>query len=114
MLTSTELQKLYFAMGVGGQGEINPETISRSISWNRVHSLPDFVYFDHRAHVTVGVACQTCHGPVETMERMRQFEPPHGLVRELPSGGESNGDSGPARQRLHRLRDLPLLRRLSE
>lgn len=73
VLTSTELQKLYFAMGVGGQGEINPETISRSISWNRVHSLPDFVYFDHRAHVTVGVACQTCHGPVETMERMRQF-----------------------------------------
>jgi hypothetical protein len=36
--------------------------------------LPDYVYFDHRAHVNVGVKCQTCHGPVETMERLRQAE----------------------------------------
>jgi c(7)-type cytochrome triheme protein len=42
------------------------------VEWIKVHNLPDFVYFDHRAHVGVGVACQTCHGPVETMERVRQ------------------------------------------
>lgn len=35
--------------------------------WNRVHSLPDHVYFDHRPHVGAGVACQTCHGEVQTM-----------------------------------------------
>jgi hypothetical protein len=40
--------------------------------WTRIHSLPDFAYFDHRAHVNAGVTCQTCHGPVETMERVRQ------------------------------------------
>ena len=31
-----------------------------------------FVYFDHRAHIRANVACQQCHGPVETMERVRQ------------------------------------------
>jgi hypothetical protein len=31
--------------------------------------LPDFVYFNHAQHVTVGgIECQTCHGPVETYE----------------------------------------------
>ena len=27
------------------------------ITWNRVHDLPDFVYFDHSAHVNKGVTC---------------------------------------------------------
>jgi hypothetical protein len=39
-----------------------------------VHRLPDFVYFDHRAHITAAVRCQHCHGPVETMARVRQHE----------------------------------------
>ncbi len=42
------------------------------MAWTKVHNLPDYVYFDHRAHVGAGVTCQTCHGPVETMERVRQ------------------------------------------
>lgn len=73
MLTSPELEGLFRAMGLDSRQELRPESITRSVSWTRVHNLPDFVYFDHRAHVTVGVACQRCHGPVETMERMRQF-----------------------------------------
>ena len=40
------------------------------IVWNRVYTLPDFVRFAHRPHVLAGVACQTCHGPVETMDRV--------------------------------------------
>jgi len=39
----------------------------RSIEWTRVHDLPDFVYFDHSIHVSRGVACETCHGPVGQM-----------------------------------------------
>lgn len=60
-IVSPELQKLFDAVKNG-----------QPIAWNRVHALPSFVYFDHRAHVRVGVACQQCHGPVETMERVRQ------------------------------------------
>lgn len=44
----------------------------RAIEWVRVHRLPDFVFFDHSIHVTKGVACQTCHGAVETMGRVTQ------------------------------------------
>jgi len=39
----------------------------RSIAWTRVHRLAGFVYFDHSVHVAKGVACMTCHGPVDRM-----------------------------------------------
>jgi Cytochrome c7 and related cytochrome c/Class III cytochrome C family len=38
-----------------------------SIPWTRVYKLPEFTYFPHKAHIRAEVACQTCHGPVETM-----------------------------------------------
>jgi len=60
-VVSAELRKLYQAVDTG-----------TPIAWNRIHSLPDFVYFDHRPHVATGIACQQCHGPVESMERVRQ------------------------------------------
>lgn len=37
------------------------------IQWNRVHDLPDFVYFDHSIHVNKGIACVECHGRVDQM-----------------------------------------------
>lgn len=43
------------------------------VHWKRVHKLPDFVYFPHQWHVAAGVACQTCHGPVEEMPVIRQY-----------------------------------------
>lgn len=43
--------------------------------WNRVNDLPDYVYFDHSIHVTKGVACTTCHGPVGEMKLIRQEAP---------------------------------------
>lgn len=42
------------------------------VSWVKVHNLPDFVYFNHSRHVLNGVACQRCHGEVETMTRVEQ------------------------------------------
>jgi hypothetical protein len=46
------------------------------VKWVRIHNLPDFVYFNHAQHVTVGgIECQTCHGPVETYEIQKQFAP---------------------------------------
>ena len=48
---------------------------ARPVRWTKVHNLPDFVYFNHSQHVNAGVACQRCHGPVETMDRVRQVSP---------------------------------------
>jgi hypothetical protein len=46
----------------------------RPIQWVRVHDLPDHAVFNHSRHVSAGIKCQQCHGPVETMERVSQFE----------------------------------------
>jgi hypothetical protein len=45
------------------------------IAWNRVYDLPDFTYFDHRAHVLGGFGCETCHGRVDRMSEIWQAEP---------------------------------------
>jgi hypothetical protein len=45
------------------------------VEWVRVHDLPDYVYFDHSAHVRRGVGCVSCHGRVDTMEIVSQVEP---------------------------------------
>jgi len=37
------------------------------LQWNRVHDLPDFVYFNHSIHIAKGVGCATCHGPIDRM-----------------------------------------------
>jgi len=38
-----------------------------SLQWNRIHDLPDFVYFNHSIHIAKGVGCATCHGPIDRM-----------------------------------------------
>ena len=58
---SPEVQKIAAAVETG-----------RPIEWIRVTDMPDFVYFNHSRHVSKRVACEICHGPVETMERVRQ------------------------------------------
>ena len=42
------------------------------IEWNRVHDLPDFVYFNHSIHVSQGIGCQSCHGQVDQMPLMKK------------------------------------------
>ncbi len=45
----------------------------KPIEWVRIHNLPDYTYFNHSQHVTVGkITCQTCHGTVEQMDRVKQ------------------------------------------
>ena len=45
------------------------------IQWVKVHKSPDYVYFDHSAHVNVGVSCVSCHGRVDRMSTVVQMEP---------------------------------------
>ena len=71
-VVSPELAKLYTALALGPDLLPDPALEPQPIEWIRIYSLPDFAVFDHRPHVYAGVACQNCHGPVETMERVRQ------------------------------------------
>lgn len=45
-----------------------------SVAWKRVHNLPEFVYFNHAAHVNAGVSCVSCHGRIDKMEVVFQAE----------------------------------------
>ncbi len=71
-VVSPEIAKIYDALGLDTHGKEDPQRKQDPIRWVRVYRVPDYVRFDHRPHVSVGLACQRCHGPVETMERVRQ------------------------------------------
>ena len=45
------------------------------VEWKRVHKLPEYSYFDHSVHVNRGVACFTCHGPINEMKVVRHDQP---------------------------------------
>jgi hypothetical protein len=60
---STEIQKIAAALAQ-----------NKPVEWVKVNDLPDHVSFNHSRHVTAGVKCQLCHGPVETMDRVEQFD----------------------------------------
>lgn len=47
---------------------------SEPIVWRRVHDLPDFVFFNHAAHVKQGVGCESCHGRVDLMANVQKVE----------------------------------------
>jgi len=65
-----EIKRLYKAVGWDGSKYTG---VTEPVKWVRIHNLPDFAYFNHSQHVSVaGLECQTCHGPVQTMEIMKQ------------------------------------------
>jgi mono/diheme cytochrome c family protein len=72
---TAEIKKLYKAVGWDEENQkYTGET--KPVQWVRIHNLPDFAYFNHSQHVSVaGIACQTCHGPIEEMEVVEQFAP---------------------------------------
>lgn len=70
-----EIQKLYAAAG-WNDADQKYTGDAQPVKWVRIHNLPDFVYFNHSQHVTVGKQeCQTCHGPIEEMEIVEQYAP---------------------------------------
>jgi hypothetical protein len=72
---SPEIQKIYDAIGFDGENGVYKENYEQKpVKWVRIHNLPDLAYFNHSQHVAVGkVECQTCHGPIEEMEKVYQF-----------------------------------------
>lgn len=59
-----ELEKL---KGYWDKGEVIP--------WKKVNDVPDFVYFNHKRHVTAGLNCQECHGQVQEMVTNQRVAP---------------------------------------
>ena len=47
----------------------------KPVEWIKVHDLPDYVYFNHSAHINHGVGCVECHGRIDTMEVVHQEKP---------------------------------------
>ncbi|MGN6543940.1 MAG: cytochrome c3 family protein, partial [Aureliella sp.] len=45
------------------------------IQWNRVHDLPDHVYFNHSIHIKKGIGCYSCHGRIDEMPLTEQAQP---------------------------------------
>lgn len=68
-----EIAKIYFAVGWDGKAYTGEE---HPIQWNKVHNLPDHVFFSHQQHVVVGkVDCEQCHGDVKKMTTVEQQRP---------------------------------------
>jgi cytochrome c551/c552 len=70
---NAEIQKLYQHTGYDPKtkkytGQATP------VEWTKIHDLPDYVFFSHAQHVRAGkVQCQTCHGPIQEMNEVKQF-----------------------------------------
>ncbi len=65
------------------------------IAWVRIHEAPDYVYFNHSAHVNRGISCVECHGKINEMPVVWHHRiAEHGLVPDLPS--RAGGKIAPA------------------
>jgi hypothetical protein len=42
----------------------------QAVPWVRVHVLPGWVYWNHRAHLDAEMTCEMCHGKVAEMDIM--------------------------------------------
>ena len=45
------------------------------VPWVRIHRTPDYVYFNHAAHVNRGVSCVHCHGRIDEMQEVYHAKP---------------------------------------
>ncbi len=39
--------------------------------WRKANYIPEHVLFNHQRHIRKEILCQQCHGPVETMDRIK-------------------------------------------
>lgn len=53
----------------------------KPIPWVKVHDEPDYVYFNHSAHVNKGIGCVSCHGRVDKMGGANTDDPIAGVYQ---------------------------------
>ena len=70
---TAEIQKIYAASGWDPKAKKYAD-VKKPIEWTKIHNLPDHVFFSHAQHTRAGkVQCQTCHGPIQEMNEVKQF-----------------------------------------
>ncbi len=73
---TAEIQKIYAYTGYDPKTQRYSTPSQPPVEWVKIHNLPDYVYFNHSQHVRAGkVQCQTCHGPIQQMNEVKQFAP---------------------------------------
>ena len=73
---AAEIKKIYSAAGYDPAGSGKYTGNTKPIVWNKVHVLPDHVYFNHSQHVVVGgVDCKQCHGDMTKMKEAVKVQP---------------------------------------
>jgi cytochrome c551/c552 len=73
---TAEIQKLYSYTGYDPKTQRYNLTGAKPVEWIKIHNLPDHVFFSHAQHTRAGkVQCQTCHGPIQEMNEVKQFAP---------------------------------------
>ncbi|WP_188934479.1 c-type cytochrome [Puia dinghuensis] len=73
---TAEIQKLYSYTGFDPKTNSYNLANAKPVQWTKIHNLPDHVFFSHAQHTKAGqVQCQTCHGPIQEMDEVRQFAP---------------------------------------
>jgi cytochrome c551/c552 len=73
---TAEIQKLYSYTGYDPKTQRYNTENAKPVEWIKIHNLPDHVFFSHAQHTKAGkVQCQTCHGPIQEMNEVKQFAP---------------------------------------
>ena len=71
-----QIAKIYEAAGWDPSGAGKYTGNTKPIVWNKVHVLPDHVYFNHSQHVVVGqVDCKQCHGDMTKQVEAVKVQP---------------------------------------
>ncbi|MCC5924153.1 MAG: c-type cytochrome, partial [Crocinitomicaceae bacterium] len=71
-----QISKIYHAAGFSPDGGGQYSGTTENIVWNKVHALPDHVYFSHAQHVNVGgIDCKQCHGDMTKQKELPRVVP---------------------------------------
>ncbi|HEY6901729.1 MAG TPA: c-type cytochrome [Puia sp.] len=73
---TAEIHKIYEHTGYDPKTKQYKTAEAKPVEWIKIHNLPDHVFFSHAQHTKAGqVQCQTCHGPIQEMDEVKQFAP---------------------------------------
>ena len=71
-----KIKNIYKSAGFSPEGGGTYSGETENIVWNKVHNLPDHVYFNHSQHVEIGgIDCKQCHGDMTKQNDVARVVP---------------------------------------